>query len=414
MATVIKAVAEAAEDVKSKSSGSVFDRLGCGMDSSADNSQLNHQQQEKNQSMYLQRPDYDRQFASDTTMIEHETGFPSDSNSDNDSNSDDEGRHNLNVIGRGVTGTSQISSSVGNRGSDSLMEQYSVAKYAGDSLRLNQNREPDQSAAARNTSRKIVNISVNVNTWKPEQYQEPRVVTEFNGHKTLNNETGDPRSNVQLVKENTQAMKISNGNVNIAPDVQKESNKAHCTTGSSVAGRPSEDVDSRTIFVSNVHFAATKDGLSRHFNKFGEVSKVIIVTDAATGQPKGAALVEFMLKEAADNALSLDGTSFMSRLLKVVKKSAAHQESAPTTTWPRVVRGSSFPTARFPRPPFARGMPGSFRPRPPMKLGARSMQWKRGAQTNPADSGSSLNTGNFTMPATRGLTYIRTQSKPEA
>ena len=36
-----------------------------------------------------------------------------------------------------------------------------------------------------------------------------------------------------------------------------------------------------------VHFAATKDSLSRHFNKFGGVLKVIIVTDAATGQPKG-------------------------------------------------------------------------------------------------------------------------------
>ncbi|KAG5043066.1 hypothetical protein JHK87_006981 [Glycine soja] len=121
---------------------------------------------------------------------------------------------------------------------------------------------------------------------------------------------------------------------NPALDVQKEFSKAHLTaSGSNAAGRPSEDVDSRTIFVSNVrtltplflvwegrlqglvHFAATKDGLSRHFNRFGEVLKVIIVTDAATGQPKGAAYVEFMRKEAADNALSLDNTSFMSRIL---------------------------------------------------------------------------------------------------
>lgn len=36
-----------------------------------------------------------------------------------------------------------------------------------------------------------------------------------------------------------------------------------------------------------VHFAATKDSLSRHFNKFGDVLKVVILTDAATGQPKG-------------------------------------------------------------------------------------------------------------------------------
>jgi hypothetical protein len=38
-----------------------------------------------------------------------------------------------------------------------------------------------------------------------------------------------------------------------------------------------------------VHFAATKDSLSRHFNKFGAVLKVVIVTNAATGQPTGLA-----------------------------------------------------------------------------------------------------------------------------
>jgi hypothetical protein len=207
MATVIKAVAEAAEDVKSKSSGSVFDRLGCGMDSSADNSQLDYQHQEQNQSLHLERTDYDGQYATNTTMTEHETGFPYDSNSDN------EGCHDLNVIGRGVTGTSQISSSVGNRGSDSLMVQYSVAKNADDILRLKQNREQEQSAAAHNTSRKIVNISVNVNTWKPEQYQEPREVVELDGHKILDKKTGESRSNMHLVKENANALKISNGNV---------------------------------------------------------------------------------------------------------------------------------------------------------------------------------------------------------
>jgi hypothetical protein len=207
MATVIKAVAEAAEDVKSKSSGSVFDRLGCGMDSSADNSQLDYQHQEQNQSLHLERTDHDGQYAANTTITEHETGFPYDSNSDN------EGCHDLNVIGRGVTGTSQISSSVGNRGSDSLMVQYSVAKNADDILRLKQSREQEQSAAAHNTSRKIVNISVNVNTWKPEQYQEPREVVELDGHKILDKKTGESRSNMHLVKENANALKISNGNV---------------------------------------------------------------------------------------------------------------------------------------------------------------------------------------------------------
>jgi RNA recognition motif-containing protein len=36
-----------------------------------------------------------------------------------------------------------------------------------------------------------------------------------------------------------------------------------------------------------VHFGATKDALSRHFNKFGAVLKVIILADVNTGQPTG-------------------------------------------------------------------------------------------------------------------------------
>ncbi|XP_019443622.1 PREDICTED: uncharacterized protein LOC109347945 isoform X2 [Lupinus angustifolius] len=404
MATVIKAVAEAAEDViKSKSSGCVFDRLshGIGMNPSYDNSQLedNDQNQEQNQSKYLRRTDYAGQYAASMTTMEHETGFPSDSTSDNG------GFDVVDVMGRRVIGASQFSSSGGNRNDDSLMVQYSVAKNACDSMHLNQNREQEQPSAAPNASRKIVNISVNVNTWKPSQYQGPREVVEFDDRKTLESVTGGPMSGLRLVKENTNTLKISNGNENTASGIPKKSNnKAQLSTsGSSLAAYPSEDADSRTIFVSNVHFAATKDGVSRHFNKFGEVLKVVIVTDAATGQPKGAAYVEFMQKEAADNALSLDGTSFMSRILKVAMKSAAPQEPAPTMPWPRIVRGSPFSSARFSRPPFPRGIPGAYRPRPPIKVGARSMQWRRDAQGIMSDN----------APTARGLTYVRTESKPE-
>lgn len=407
MATVIKAVTEAAEDVKkSKPSGSVFDRLGRGMDTSDDNRQLevSYQHKEQNHLYYSERTGYNGQYAAN--MMTHETAYRSDSNSDN------EGFDDINVKDRRVPGASQISPSVRNRGNDSLMVQYSVAKNVDDTLCVKRNREQEQLAASPNASHNLVNISVNVNTWKPPQHQEPREVTELDGNKTFYNVRGDPRSSMRLVKENANTLKVSNGNANPAPDVQKDSGKALLiASGTNAAGRPSEDVDSRTIFVSNVHFAATKDGLSRHFNRFGEVLKVIIVTDAATGQPKGAAYVEFLRKEAADNALSLDGTSFMSRILKVVKKSAAHQESAPVMPWPRIVRVSPFPSARYSRLPFPRGIPGAFRVRPPMKVGARSLQWKRDAQGS--DSSSSVNSGTIAAPASRGFTYVRTESKPE-
>lgn len=208
MAPVIKAVADAAEDViKYKSSRSVFDRLGRGMNPSDDNSQLedNYQHQEQNSSLYLKSSDYNGQ--SNMTMMEHETGFRSDSTSDN------EGFDDVNFMDHRVTGASQIGSSVGNRDNDSLMVQYSVAKNADDGLRLKRNREQEQPATAPNTSHKIVNISVNVNTWKPPHYQEPREVTELDGHKTLDSETGAPRTGLRLVKENANTLKTTNANV---------------------------------------------------------------------------------------------------------------------------------------------------------------------------------------------------------
>ncbi|KAG2571136.1 hypothetical protein PVAP13_7KG080400 [Panicum virgatum] len=75
-----------------------------------------------------------------------------------------------------------------------------------------------------------------------------------------------------------------------------------------------EDADSRTIFVRNVHFAATKEALSMHFMKCGTVLKVNILTDAITGQPKG---------ESIEKAVSLNGTSFLTRVLTVMHKADA-------------------------------------------------------------------------------------------
>lgn len=99
--------------------------------------------------------------------------------------------------------------------------------------------------------------------------------------------------------------------------------------------------------------------------------------------------------------------------LQVVRKSAAHQEFGPAVPWPHIVRGSPFPSARFSGVPIPRGIPGAFRPRPPIKFGARSMQWKRDAQGTSSDDGASSINSGVSGPATRGLTYVRTESKLE-
>lgn len=223
MATVMKAVAEAAEDVtRVKSSGSVFDRLGRGLNVSETSGPLasfrevatedvdyedSIQIHERTQSTYLQRSQYSGQYAGNT-MLESETGLPSDSVSDN------EGFDDVNVMGRRVADVSLTGTSGGNKGENSLMVQYSVAKNAEDLRRKSMNKDQGQPTAAANNSHKIVNISVNVNTWKPPHYQEPREGAELDDWKSVQEiEAGTPNSDLRLMKENSNPVPVSNGNV---------------------------------------------------------------------------------------------------------------------------------------------------------------------------------------------------------
>ncbi|XP_059663005.1 uncharacterized protein LOC132308798 isoform X2 [Cornus florida] len=88
-----------------------------------------------------------------------------------------------------------------------------------------------------------------------------------------------------------------------------------------------EDVESRTVFVTNVHFAATKEALSLYFAQCGVVLNVVMMTDGLIAQPKGSAYITFASKESVDKAMALSGTSFFSRTLKVMRKA---DEAAPT------------------------------------------------------------------------------------
>lgn len=97
--------------------------------------------------------------------------------------------------------------------------------------------------------------------------------------------------------------------------------------------------------------------------------------------------------------------------LQVVRKSAAPQEAAPVMNWPRISRGSIFAASRFGRVPFPRGMPGLYRARVPIKVGARSFQWKRDAQTSPTEI-TGVSNNSVPSPTTpRSLTYVRPEPK---
>ncbi len=48
-----------------------------------------------------------------------------------------------------------------------------------------------------------------------------------------------------------------------------------------------EDVDSRSIFVGNVDYAASPEEIQAHFQTCGSINRVTILLDKFTGHPKG-------------------------------------------------------------------------------------------------------------------------------
>uniref|UniRef100_F6H2W6 RRM domain-containing protein n=1 Tax=Vitis vinifera TaxID=29760 RepID=F6H2W6_VITVI len=104
----------------------------------------------------------------------------------------------------------------------------------------------------------------------------------------------------------------------------------HHTVSRGTLRHPEEDIEPRTVYVTNVHFAATKEALSNHFAKCGLVVNVVILTDETIAQPKRSAFITFASVESVNKALALSGTSFFSRTVKVFRKAdMATGKSAP-------------------------------------------------------------------------------------
>ncbi|KFK38612.1 hypothetical protein AALP_AA3G136900 [Arabis alpina] len=352
MATVIKAVSEAAEDAKKTKSGrSVFDRIShsTGLSETLDHRMVLDKVSPENEEC--------RNLSQDQELVQHHYSQSLDNNG-------------------GINNPKSLQQRLGDDPNRVKGTQNHLTEVA--------------------TKHKTAIFFGNVDTGKTEQMSVPNVALQrfMEGGRLVSNEA-ITQSSAEKISSDT----MRNGNIKHATNAKEDSTTKKSVPGTLSTARPLEDASTRTIFVANVHFGATKDSLSRHFNKFGEVLKAVIVTDPATGQPSGSAYIEFTRKEAAENALSLDGTSFMSRILKITKGSnAQQQEAAPSMTWPRA--------GRFTRAsPYRRAGGIAFRGRSAVRGGARSMQWKRES----AETGTNNNNNNV-APTPRSLTYVRAES----
>ncbi|THG00981.1 uncharacterized protein LOC114311240 isoform X2 [Camellia sinensis] len=181
-------------------------------------------------------------------------------------------------------------------------------------------------------------------------------------------------SQVQDVKQRLHQIEMEMSKLRTKQQVMKQ---PHELTNSGVLKHSEEDVESRTVFVTNVHFAATKEALSLHFAKCGVVLSVAILTDTLNGQPKGSAYITFANKESVDKAVALSGTSLFSRTLKVLRKA---EEATMTTTPQRAGKPAQAQFSRINRKtPFDR----------PFHPNSR-LQWRREPTSAPSEPSASI------------------------
>jgi RNA recognition motif-containing protein len=74
----------------------------------------------------------------------------------------------------------------------------------------------------------------------------------------------------------------------------------------------------KKLYVGNMPYSMTEGDLKDLFEEYGAIASVAVITDRATGRPRGFGFVEFEDENSADAAQrALDGREIMGRPLRV-------------------------------------------------------------------------------------------------
>ncbi len=71
------------------------------------------------------------------------------------------------------------------------------------------------------------------------------------------------------------------------------------------------------LYVGNLPFTATDEGVHALFSKHGTVEKVALINDRETGRPRGFGFVEMPNADASRAMNALNGADFDGRALRV-------------------------------------------------------------------------------------------------
>ena len=104
--------------------------------------------------------------------------------------------------------------------------------------------------------------------------------------------------------------------VNVDKSEQKDQSTVREKRAEKFGDTPSEPAT--TLFVGNLSFDTTEDGLWEVFGEYGEVKSVRLPTDRETGRPKGFGYVEYVDLESAKKAHEgLSGTEIGGRPVRL-------------------------------------------------------------------------------------------------
>jgi cold-inducible RNA-binding protein len=77
-------------------------------------------------------------------------------------------------------------------------------------------------------------------------------------------------------------------------------------------------MNQKKIYVSNLSYDTKENDLENHFNQFGSINDIKLITDRDTGRSRGFAFIEFESQAAAEKAIKEGNNSLlMSRNVRV-------------------------------------------------------------------------------------------------
>ncbi len=90
---------------------------------------------------------------------------------------------------------------------------------------------------------------------------------------------------------------------------------------------------SKKIYVGNLPFSATEEGIRDLFAQHGEVHSVAVITDRETGQSRGFGFVEMEGADASKAIAALDQTEMDGRSLRVNEAKPREKQSSRGPRW---------------------------------------------------------------------------------